>query len=191
MSARRSSLICLLALALSAGAASASQVVPVNLEQMSERAATVFAGRCLETRVEHDPRLGRDVSVTTFEVARVAKGADGSTVEVRMLAEGPEGATDSPGFEPGEEVVLFLYGKSDLGLSSPVGMGQGRFAVVTDKKGRRMAVNQFANRNLLRDLTPQGRSKIGGETLERWTDRRDLDPEALLDMVQSLFAVTP
>ena len=69
--------------------AAGSQVRPVNLEEMTERAAAIFSGRCVELTSERDPSLGRDVTVARFEVDQVAKGQLGSTLsggEQQMLA---------------------------------------------------------------------------------------------------------
>jgi hypothetical protein len=174
-------LAALASLLLAIGIAGASQVRPLNLEQMTGRAATIFAGRCLESRAVLDADLGLEVTVATFAVDEAVKGQAESTVTIKTIA-GVAGATR---FAAGDEVILFLYGASDLGLSSPVGLGQGRFKVATDKQGRRLALNDFANENLLRDLTPQGEARIG-PALSQWKDRRDLAPEALVDMVRKL-----
>jgi len=180
-----------LATILGATPAAASQVRPVNLEQMTERAVLIFAGRCLETGVVHDAALGREVTVATFEVERAVKGDPGKTVTVRMAVfDDVSGTPGRPQFETGAEVVLFLYGESRLGLTSPVGLGQGRFDVVTDKAGRRLALNALANRNLLRDLTPEGKARLG-TAFENFNDRSNLEADALLDLAAALVEPRP
>lgn len=180
--------VLLLLICLATLPSAASQVRAVNLEQMTERAARIFAGRCLETSVTFDPEAGGEVLTATFEVSRAVKGHVGDTATVRMLRGARDGADGLPGMprlRPGDDVVLFLYGDSDLGLTSPVGLGQGRFAVIEDKRGRKLAINDLANRNLLRGLSPRARARLGA-TFERWSDRKDVDPAALLDMAESL-----
>jgi hypothetical protein len=172
--------------ALAPGVTQASQVRPVNLEQMTERAGRIFSGRCVETGVIVDPMLGAEVTVATFQVERAIKGDAGGRVTIRMLG----GAAGVPRFQPGEDVVLFLYGESRLGLTSPVGLGQGRFSVMTDKLGRRVAINDFANRNLLQGLTPAGRSRLG-PALQAAEAQREIEPAALLDMAETLLATAP
>jgi len=173
----------------------ASQVRLVDLEQMTQRAARIFSGRCTGTSVEFDESLGREITVATFEVRRAVKGVTGGTVTLRMLAgaaaDAPSGV---PTYRTGEDVVLFLYGESAQGLSSPVGLGQGRFRVLTDKQGRRLALNDFGNRNLLTGLRPEARARLrarGNATLRRAevAHRDDLDPADLLDVAEAL--VTP
>ena len=177
---------------LLSGQSLASQVRLVNLEQMTQRAARIFSGRCIDTRVEHDPAAGRDVTVATFRVERAVKGAIGDTVTVRMLSGGASIGDDpagAPRFRRGEEVVLFLYGESSMGLSSTVGLGQGTFKVLTDKQGRRVALNEVGNRNLMRAMRPETRARLrerlrapdGAEAAET------VDPASLLDMAEVLL----
>lgn len=171
----------------------ASQVRPLNVEQMTERAARIFSGRCVATEIVVDTELGVAVTVATFEVDRVAKGDVGGTVALRMLGGDGVGTDDMAGmprFRAGDEVVLFLYGESASGLSSPVGLGQGRFSVVTDKLGRKIALNDFANRNLLVDLTPAARERLAASSAID-VERKRIEPSALLDLAEALAAVAP
>jgi len=112
----------------------ASQVRPVNLEEMTDRAATVFAGRCVVLTTTVDPDIGRTVTEATFDVSRAVKGNPGQTITVRFLGAQSSGVSPSaiagpPPFRPDEEVILFLYGESALGFRSTVGFGQGKFSV--------------------------------------------------------------
>jgi hypothetical protein len=164
----------------------ASQVRSVNLELLTERAGRVFSGTCVEVQLTRDPVLDREVATVTFEVDRVVKGEVAPTVTFRMLAgDEVDGRTGVSAFHPGEEVVLFLYAESTAGLTSPVGMGQGRFTVVRDKHGRAVAANALANRNLLENLSEQGRQRLA-PSLATWRGRQDLDRDALLDMADAL-----
>ena len=129
----------LLALFLAAADAAASTVRPLNLEEMTGRAAQIFVGRCTVVESVTDEVLGVPVTIATFEVSAVLKGAVGRTVTIRQLpaldaaAGGPAGIAGLPALRPGEEVVLFLYGATASRLTAPVGFGQGRFAIVADK----------------------------------------------------------
>jgi hypothetical protein len=185
----------------------ASQVRLIDLEQMTQRAGRIFSGRCTGTSVEFDERLGHDVMVATFKVHRAVKGVTGDTVTLRMMT-GASTAADTPAGVPtyskGEDVVLFLYGENAQGISSPVGLGQGRFKVLTDKQGRRIALNDFANRNLLTGMRPEARARIkargeaglqrgdaaqrGEAALQRAeaAHRDDVDPADLLDVAEAL-----
>lgn len=172
--------------------AEASQIRSLNLQQMSLKADRVFAGRCLDVRVDEDPGLGQPVTTVTLAVTRSVKGGARGQVSIRMLGRqdgrDPEGGEIGglPRFAPGEEVVLFLYGDSARGLTSPVGFGQGKFAIHTDKQGKRLAVNAFANRRLLEGLEPGAERRLGS-SLSRWKGRADVPEDDLLDMVRALL----
>ena len=166
----------------------ATRVRPLNLDQMTERASRVFSGRCVEVTYTLDPELGREVVLVTFEVERAVKGEMGATVQIRVLPadEGRgQGVDGVPGFEPGEEVVLFLYGESAVGLTSPVGFGQGKFTVQEDKSGNRVAINAYGNRNLFKGLSSAASEHLG-DVVPR--GRETISPTDLLDGVELLLS---
>ncbi len=164
----------------------ASQVRPVNLEEMAQRADRIFEGRCVAVRVAHDAVLGRDVTFVTFAAGRTVKGDPRGAVTIKMLGASAGGGPDArgwvgpPSFREGEEVVLFLYPDSGRGLTSPVGFGQGKFAVVKDKHGRRLAFNGLGNRNLLRGLSDTARAAAARRPAAR--DAEAMPVEDLLDL---------
>jgi len=51
------------------------------------------------------------------------------------------------------ELLLFLNPVSTYGLTSPVGLDQGRFRVVSDDKGNRYALNGRGNLGLFAQVT--------------------------------------
>jgi len=172
------------------GPAQASRVRPINIEEMAQRADRIFTGRCVGVRTAFDRDLGQVVTYATFMTRRTAKGSAHGTVTIRMLGDqmddgGPgRGADGVPRFREGEEVVLFLYGDSRRGLTSPVGLGQGKFVVSKDKQGRRQALNALGNETLLRSLSPRALQKLGD--LATRPAHGGIDPDALLDMVQRI-----
>ena len=89
-----------------------------------------------------------------------------------------------PSFRPGEEVIVFLYPESSAGLTSPVGLGQGKFTVRRDKHGARFAFNDMGNRGLFRGLSTQAARRIG--ELPRESERQGLSADALLRMATAL-----
>jgi hypothetical protein len=169
----------------------ASQVRRLSLEELTHRSGRVFSGRCVDVRVLIDPVLGQPVTRVTLEVERGVKGNAQKKVTFKMLgnqrgaAEKGVGIEGVPRFSVGEEVVLFLYGESHSGLTSPVGFGQGKFSIVRDKHGERVAVNGFHNRHLFEGLSADARARLR-DGAERWRDRDGVPPEALLDMVARL-----
>lgn len=163
----------------------AGQVRSVGLAEMAHRADRIFSARCIAIDVVPLPQLGREVTEVTFEVERVVKGGVGRTVNVKLLGAGD--GFDAPRFEPGERVVLFLHADGALGLTSPVGLGQGRFSIVEDKQGHELAVNAFGNRNLLGGLSGQTRARVEGALAGR-DAVAGLTADTLLDVARDLLA---
>ena len=179
-----------LAVACSVTLAPASRVRPMNLEEMTARAERIFHGRCTTVERVRDEDPGLDVIRVTFEVERRVKGSAPAQITVRMLAD-PAVAARNAGdggtlrFRPGERIVLFLYGESRSGLTSPVGLGQGKFTVLEDKQGREVAVNGFGNEVLFRGLSPEAATRLGDQA-DAWRHREGIPPETLLRMVETL-----
>jgi len=179
-----------LAAACSVSLAPASRVRPMNLEEMTARAERIFHGRCTAVELVRGEESGLDVVRVTFLVERLVKGSAPAQLTVRMLAD-PSGESrdagggGTPRFRPGQRVVLFLYGESRSGLTSPVGLGQGKFTVIEDKQGREIAVNGFDNEILLRGLSPEASARLGEQPSE-WRHQEGIPPDALLRMVESL-----
>jgi len=169
----------------------ASRVRTMNIEQLAQRAARIFSGRCLDVRVHEDASLRHTVTDVTVAVTRTVKGNVHGRIVFRLLgdqtasAEKGRGVDGVPTFRRGEELVLFLYGDSASGLTSPVGFGQGKFGVIRDKAGRKLAVNGSGNQNLLRGVTAPAERKVGPD-LARWKEKREIDPEVLLDIAAEL-----
>jgi hypothetical protein len=148
------------------GEIGATQIRQLNLEQITQRAATIFTGVCSDIHVERDPNVGW-VSVATFDVLRSVKGRQAATTTVRFVGGQPDleprspAIAGMPAFHRGDEVVLFLYGTSAMGLTSPVGLGQGSFTVVRDKLGKKLAINAFGNQRLLEGVSSTTRGRLG------------------------------
>ncbi len=134
---RLSLLVLLLSWSLASLAAS---VRPLDLDGLVESASTVFQGRCLESRGERDPATGLIVTLTTFEVQEAIKGSPGPLHTIKQLGgrvgEEVNRIDGIPSFTPGEDYIVFLYGVSAAGFSSPVGLSQGRFAIRPEAQGR-------------------------------------------------------
>lgn len=166
---------------------SATKIRPLNLEQMVDRAERIFEGRCVETHDEFDPRLGASLQVATFRIDRRLKGDLGRTITLRFYgAASGRRIPGVPRFRDGEELILFLAGDSRLGLTSPVGLAQGKFVVGTDKKGRRIASNGFGNGQLFRNLSPEVESRLGPTAALRRGPA--LPAETLVQLVHRLHA---
>lgn len=168
----------------------ATRVRSLNLEEMTHRAGTILSGRCVDVRVMRDPDLEFEVTLITLNVARTIKGRDRRTMTFKMLGAADQGSTRGrsvpgmPGFRRGQEVVLFLYGESASGLTSPVGLGQGKFTVI-DQKGRPVALNAFGNKALFRGLSVEATDSLG-DLPQQWRGQGGIPLDTLLSMVEKL-----
>ena len=136
-------LLCLLSF-ISILPVQASNIPPLYLDQLIDGSAIAFQGDCIDNRTERDAHTGLIVTYTTFQVQDVLKGQVGSTHTIKQMGgrlPGPAGSIEVyvvkgvPKFEVGESYVVFLYGISAAGFSSPVGLDQGTFKVLTGSAG--------------------------------------------------------
>ncbi len=122
--------------------ASASTVVAMTLEQMSERAESIFLGRVTGTRADWNAERTRIYTYVTLEVERYLKGGSGSRVATVRLLGGRVGSyaavvPGSPRFQVGEEVLLFCAG-GGARIPTVLGMSLGKFTIVSDASGERI-----------------------------------------------------
>jgi hypothetical protein len=127
-------LCCFLLLAASVGAPRALAGGPGNapsdatLEQLSRHAGFIFRGRVLSV---DRPKPARS-TVTTVQVTfEVLEGIRGVRSGQRLTIQEWAGLWSSgqPRYRPGQELLLFLYPKSRMGLTSPVGGELGIFPI--------------------------------------------------------------
>lgn len=125
-------LSCLLILTISIPPTWPNRVKPMNLERIIESAATIFEGKCVDIKTGRDPESNMIATWYTFQVTGGIKGKIGDTFVLKQYG-GQDGdvIVNSPAvsYQLGEEVVLFLYGTSELGFTSAVGLQQGKFVV--------------------------------------------------------------
>jgi hypothetical protein len=127
----------------------------INLAEMTSHAGRIVHGRVLEVREGRHPRQ-EDIAVTfiKIQVTEMIKG--GAAREISFMQYGnstQQYIAHMPKYSQGEEVVLFLYPESKLGLTSPVGQGQGKFLVRHDvRSGQRLLLNDRSNHALFARL---------------------------------------
>lgn len=111
----------------------ADSVLPLYLDEIVNDAAVAFQGTCTANRSELDRQTGFVVTHTTFAVTDVLKGSVGSSHTIKQIggraANVAHMVEGTPTFAVGGDYVVFLYGVSSAGFSSPVGLSQGRFVV--------------------------------------------------------------
>jgi hypothetical protein len=110
----------------------------------------IVEGTVLSAKVEPHPTLaGLNTVAVTLRVARTLKGAPEPTFTFRQFIWDIRDRFDAAGYRRGESLLLFMNSPSRYGLSSPVGLEQGRFRIIRGSAGALMAVNGAGNAGLL------------------------------------------
>jgi hypothetical protein len=127
--------------------------LPRNLDELTDRAQDIVRGTVLDARVEKHPELGNlDTIVVTLRVREAIKGAAGDTYTFRQYIWDLRDPDDVAGYRKGQELLLLMNGPSRYGLTSPVGLEQGRFRIERDRSGREVATNGAGNLRLFERL---------------------------------------
>jgi hypothetical protein len=131
-------------------------------------------------------RLGERVVIRQFGTRSPRPAAHGARAVVARVPA-------MPTYEVGQELLLFLVGDSQLGLTSPVGLGQGAFRVEDDGSGGRVAVNAFGNAGLFRGLSAAAAARAlgaeglgAGESALLAADKGPVPLDPLLGLVRRL-----
>lgn len=144
----------LLLLAPPAQAQRGALVLQQDLAELVAQSATIVRGHVISARVEPHPQFQNlDTVVVTLRVAEVLKGQAGSTYTYRQYIWDIRDRFDAAGYRKGQHLLLLMTKPSRYGLSSPVGLAQGRFRIIVDREGELYAVNGAGNHGLLRNLS--------------------------------------
>ena len=126
-----------------------AMTVPRSLEQMTSRAANILRGTVVSARVEKHPELTNlDTVVVTLRVRESLKGDAGDTFTFRQYIWDIRDRWDAAGYRKGQDLLLVLNASTRYGLTSPVGIEQGRFRIERDSGGGFVALNGTGNLHL-------------------------------------------
>lgn len=147
----------LVALACFAAAPALAQrgalTLPQNLDEMTDRARDIVRGTVVSAHVEKHPELSNlHTVVVTLQVGETLKGGARETYTFRQYIWDIRDRHDAAGYRKGQELLLLMNAPSRYGLSSPVGIGQGRFRIERDRAGRALAMNGAGNLRLFERL---------------------------------------
>jgi len=128
-------------------------VQQVNLAYLAQRADIIVQGRVTAVRHESLPGYPNIPTVAvTLNVEKTLRGPEAGTYTFREVFLGLRSREGKQAYEVGQQLFLFLPAPSQYGLSSPVGIGQGRFHVARDSRGNAMVVNEHSNAGLFKDV---------------------------------------
>jgi hypothetical protein len=137
-----------------------AQTVPADLEQLVNTAAVILRGHVVSAALEPHPQFANlQTVVVTISVAKVLKGQASPTYTFRQFIWDSRDAADNAGYGKSRELLLFLNPVSLYGLTSPVGLEQGRFRVFRDPKGKAFALNGRANVGLFSQVLTKTSSR--------------------------------
>ncbi len=130
--------------------------LPRSLDQLVDQAATIIRGHVVSARVERHPTLTNlHTIVVTLRVQQTLKGQAGQTFTFRQYIWDVRDRFDAAGYRKGQHLLLLMNPPTRYGLSSPAGLGQGRFRILRDAQGREYALNGHANAGLFRQMAPR------------------------------------
>lgn len=125
----------------------------VNLAYLTQRADIIVQGQVVEASYEGHPDYPNVPTVrVTLEVERMVRGPAGKRYSFREFLPGLEAKMGKRGYVVGQRLLLFLPVASRYGLSSPVGIEQGRFRILRDAQGNELIANEHGNAGLFKNV---------------------------------------
>lgn len=127
-----------------------------NLAQLTGRADVIVRGRVLSAKFEQHPQLHNlNTVVVSLRVKEVLKGSAPATYTFRQYVWDIRDTFNTAGYRKGQELLLLMNRPSQFGLTSPVGLEQGRFRILHDSAGAATAINGRGNAGLFADIPAQ------------------------------------
>jgi hypothetical protein len=132
--------------------ARAATVERLSLEELADRAESVFRGSCVA--VERQTIGGQAYQLFRFQVSETLKGKPEAVVEFHVPGGPAAGLVATyagmPRFVVGEDAVVFLSGLDGTDYAWPLGLGQGHFRIF-----RLAASGQEHVQQMLEGLSPE------------------------------------
>jgi hypothetical protein len=159
-------LVILVLLGCSATAQRGALTTPRSIDQLSQEAAFIVHGHVTSAKVEPHPQLHNLMTVlVTMNVEETLKGTPSKSIQFRQYIWDIRDQIDAARYGKGEDLLLMLGPVSQYGLTSPVGLQQGRFRITRSSKGEAMAVN--GNGNLRLFQATEQRAEVRGVKLSQ------------------------
>lgn len=138
-----------------------ARVVPRTLDELQQQADVILQGHVVSAIVQPHPQYSALTTVVvTLRVTDTLKGTAGQTYTFRQFIWNPRDIANAAGYRKGQELLLLLHTANQNGLSSTVGLGQGRFRIIRDAQGKATALNAYTNAGLFRGMvSPSPRVK--------------------------------
>jgi len=126
-----------------------------NLAELTDRADLIVRGFVSSAKFEPHPEFSNlKTVVVTLQVKETLKGRPSATYTFRQFIWDIRDRFNAAGYQKGQDLLLLMNKPSAIGLTSPVGLEQGRFRVIRDAAGNKFAVNGHANAALFDGMQP-------------------------------------
>ncbi len=152
-----------------------ARVLHRNIAQLVEKADVIFRGEVTSAYVEQHPTRRIRTVVVTLKVQEVLKGQAGTEYTFRQYLWDPRDTRSKLDYGPGQQYVLLMRNPNPDGLTSPSGMEQGRFRLISDAAGNVTATNAYDNVGLLRGVdqtTPTFKANLDAGTSARMSQHQ-------------------
>lgn len=137
-----------------------AQTISADLGHLVQGAGTILRGHVISATIAPHPQFTNlQTVVVTISVVKVMKGQAAITYTFRQFVWDARDVADAAGYRKSGELLLFLNPVSPYGLTSPVGLDQGRFRIVRDSKGQAFALNGRDNFGLFDQVLSQAASR--------------------------------
>jgi hypothetical protein len=162
---------------------------PRALDELAQEADLIVHGRITSAKVEPHPQFKNLMTVlVSMNVEETLKGSTPKSFQFRQYIWDIRDQLDSARYAKGQDLLLMLGPVSKYGLTSPVGLEQGRFRISRDSTGREVAINGSGNLRLF-DSTEQ-RARARGIELSARTlvlsRQNQAGPLALSDLEEAV-----
>jgi len=138
--------------------------IPLTVDQLVDQADRIVEGSIVSAKIEPHPQYPNlNTAVITVNVKKTLKGTAEGLHTYRQYLWNIRDLQDGAGYQKGSNVLLMLNQTSAIGLTSPVGLTQGRFRILT-VQGEQVAINGHGNYNLFTDTAAKLQRK--GVTLD-------------------------
>jgi hypothetical protein len=127
---------------------------PVNLTYLAQRADIIVQGRVSSVRHESLPGFPNIPTIAvTLEVENALRGSLSSAYAFREIFLGLKVREGKQNYQIGQRLFLFLPSPSQYGLSSPIGIEQGRFHINQNSGGSETVMNETGNAGLFENVS--------------------------------------
>jgi hypothetical protein len=122
----------------------------VDLPYLAQRADVIVQGKVISVKNENLPRFRNfPIVEVTLEVENMLRGPSKQrTYTFREAVFGFKTNRGKQDYQVGKRLILFLHAPSALGLSSPIGIGQGRFQIGRNAGSGETISNETGNSGL-------------------------------------------